>query len=62
MTVAAAYTMSTTSMGILLSVRVPAAGAGGMGADDGRDRSSWSWEDKSIANLDELRYGAISTI
>jgi hypothetical protein len=32
-----------------------------MGADDGRDRGSWSWEDKSIANLEELRYGAIST-
>ena len=32
-----------------------------MGADDGRDRGSWSWEDKSIANLEGLRYCAIST-
>ena len=30
-----------------------------MGADDGRDRGSW--EDKSTDNLEERRYGPIST-
>jgi hypothetical protein len=59
MTVAAAHMISMKSIGILLSVEVPAAGAGGMGADDGRDRSSW--EDKSTGNLGERRYGRIST-
>jgi hypothetical protein len=61
-TVAAAHTISTKSMGIFLSAIhqvVPAVGAGAWGADDGRDRGSW--EDKSTGNLAERRYGPIST-
>jgi hypothetical protein len=61
-TVAAAHTISTKSMGIFLSAIhqvVPAVGAGAWGADDGRDRGSW--EDKSMANFDGLRYGPISS-
>jgi len=59
MTVAAAHMISVKSIGISLSVGVPAAGAGGMGADDGRDRGSW--EDKSTGNLAGRRYAPIST-
>ncbi len=58
MTVAAAHMISVKSIGMLLSVGVPAAGAGGMGAKGGRDRGSW--EDKSTGNLEERRYGPIS--